>query len=420
MRLDARSFVPPAALAGLGLLLLLQGGPAAACAPDLPSAVDRALQRGTPVDPALVAADNGLGFALANRLGAAQPASNLVCSPLSVALALDMAYAGAAGATREAMAGALRLGPVAEAPEQANAALQAQFVPVDPEARLEVANSLWTRPGVALESFLALNRTYYGAFMGDLAGGADAVNAWAAGQTHGLVPALLGPGSDLAECDLFLANTVCFRGTWAAPFDPALSAPGRFTRRDGARVPCTFMNRTGLVGYRETDGFQAARLDYGSGRYGMLLLLPAPGVALEVLAAYLDPDSFKALAGALEPRAVQLVLPRFSCSYSGQLRGPLTDLGMGPAFDPAQADFSAMAAVPQAILAVAHTARIAVDERGTLAVAGTGLGMAPTSVLADPRPMVLDRPFLLAITDRVTGSVLFLGRVLDPSGPSGT
>ena len=418
-----RSHVGFSALPGalLGLLTLMEGctsqGPAPAPGPSsgLPPAVSRALLQRTPVDPALVAADDGLGFRLMNDLRLAKPGSNLVLSPLSLGLALDMAYAGAAGETRKAMTTALQLGPVAGAgPEEANAALQASLAPTDPGARLRVANSLWTRQGVPLPSFLALNETYYGAYVGDLAAAPAAVNAWAARQTQGQIPALLPPGCDCRKFDLLLVNTLCFNGTWRVPFQPALTGTGPFTRRDGSKVDCQLMHRTGLMAYSETSEYQAVRLGYGNGRFGMILVLPAPGVGLERVAA-VGPVRCGAPAQALGHAVVQIALPRFSCGSSEQLRGPLTALGMGLAFDPAKADFSAMATVPQAILAVVHQARITVDEQGTLATAGTAVQMAPTAVLADPRPMVLDRPFLVAIVDQTTSAVIFLGQVADPS-----
>ena len=382
----------------------------------LPPAVSQAIEHDTPVDPALVTADNGLGFALANQLRGARPGANQILSPLSIALALDMSYSGAAGATRQAMAGALALGPGALAePEQANAALQAKLIPADPDVQLKVANSIWTRQGVALPSFLELNRTFYGAYVGDLAGGAAAVNAWAAEATQGQITDLLPPGDVERGSDLLLVNTVCFHGNWTVPFVPGLTAPGRFTRWDGSQVDCQMMRRTGIMRYAETDQYQAAWLPYGRDRFGMVLLLPAPGVALDGLAANMDPARFQTLVKSLDGAAVALAMPKFSCATSAELKQPLTALGMGPAFDPVLADFSRMATLPQVMLAVVHKARIAVDERGTLAAAGTGVVAGATAAPGQPRTMALDRPFLLAITDLETGAVLFLGEMGDPT-----
>jgi serpin B len=225
----------------------------------------------------------------------------------------------------------------------------------------------------------------------------------------------LQAGSADPGCDLLLVNTICFHGNWTVPFPPGLTAPGRFTRRDGSQVDCQMMHRTGFMRYAETAQYQAAWLSYGRDRFGMVLLLPAPGVALEALAADLDAARFRTLVQSLEGAGVDLAMPRFGCSTSAELKEPLTALGMGPAFDPALADFSRMATLPQVLLAVVHKARIAVDEQGTLAAAGTGVVAGATSVPGLPRTMVLDRPFLLAITDQETGTVLFLGEMGDPA-----
>jgi len=107
--------------------------------------VAAAAPAGEAVDPRLVDADNGLGLALAGRLRQDQPDANLVVSPLSAALALDMACAGAAGATRAAMAGTLGLDRLAGSPEPVNAALLEALGEDDAKVRVTVANALWTR-----------------------------------------------------------------------------------------------------------------------------------------------------------------------------------------------------------------------------------------------------------------------------------
>jgi serpin B len=94
----------------------------------------------------------------------------------------------------------------------------------------------------------------------------------------------------------------------------------------------------------------------------------------------------------------------------------LAAMGMPQAFGDG-ADFSAMTAEEQLFIsAVAHQAFIAVDEQGTEAAAATAVVMEPTSAEAEPPPVVnVDRPFLYAIRDLPTSTVLFLGRVLDPT-----
>jgi serpin B len=371
---------------------------------------------GAAADPRLVDADNRLGLDLARRLRQDQPDANLVVSPLSAALALDMACAGAAGATRAAMAGTLGLDRLSGPPEPANAALLSALGSGDPTVRVAAANVLWARQGVPRPAFLDLNRTYYGASVGDLAEGPGAVNAWAAKATDGLIPGLLPPGSNCAAFDLLLASAVCVRGAWSAPFEPARTTAGPFTRLDASVVSCPTMRRTGLLPYVETPRAQVASLGLGrDGRWGLLLALPAPGVSLAQLAAALDPDLLRQLAAGLRPRPVDLALPRFACAWTGDLNGPLGDLGMAVAFDRSRADFSAMSAQPQVLLRVVHGARVQVDERGLQAAAGTAAGMAAAAVPSEPVQLAFDRPFLFALVDRETGVAALVGQVADPT-----
>jgi serpin B len=110
-----------------------------------------------------------------------------------------------------------------------------------------------------------------------------------------------------------------------------------------------------------------------------------------------------------------LGLPKFGFACAVPMRDSLAALGMGVAFDPSRADFSAMATRPEVMLRVVHRTRIQVDERGLLAAAGSGVEMAPTSVGEPPVPRTLDRPFAFALVDSRTGAVAFAGQVTDPT-----
>ncbi|MCJ7827082.1 MAG: serpin family protein, partial [Demequinaceae bacterium] len=62
-----------------------------------------------------------------------------------------------------------------------------------------------------------------------------------------------------------------------------------------------------------------------------------------------------------------------------------------------------------------HAAKIIVDEDGTEAAAATAIIMDLSSMPGESQEVKVDRPFLYLIRDDVTGAVLFIGRVLDPS-----
>ena len=394
--------LPGAALAALGLLAA--GGPGLA-APALPAA-----PAPPAADPALVKADNAFGRELFRRLRQGDPGRNLLVSPVSAAKALQMTCNGAHGATREGMARALGIQDLQpDTLNAANRALLAALVPDDEAVALTVANSIWQEGAAVLPAFADTARDAYGAELGDLAGGFQAVNDWMARQTHGLITAVLDPAQPVGPQQLLLANSVYFRATWSVTFDPGLTATVPFTRADGSQVPCHLMVQAGTLDYAETDRYQAALLPYGKARYAMLLVLPKAGAAF----ADLEPALQGAPAG-LGRRSVILRLPRFATTFSSALDPHLKAMGMALAFDPDRADFSSLSPVHRFIESVAHATRVRVDEFGTLAGAGTVVSVSGTS-LPDCE-LNLDHPFLYAILDRKTGEMICLGQLGDPSG----
>jgi serine protease inhibitor len=160
-----------------------------------PAAVTEAQKADTPVDPAIVAADNGFGLSLLNTLipGAA---GNVAISPISVAMTLQIVYNGAGGSTQQAMAQTLELGTLStQELNSGNAALQASLINPDPHVQLTIANSLWMHlsNNAVSPSFTQMDETYYGATVGDLSGAPDNVNAWVASETDGLITQILPP-----------------------------------------------------------------------------------------------------------------------------------------------------------------------------------------------------------------------------------
>jgi len=389
------------------------GGPSGA--DPAPTAVVQDEASAAPVDPRLIAADNAFGLDLFAALNPGA-AANVAISPTSVALVLQIIYNGAAGATQQAMAQALALGSLTTADlNAANAALQASLLGAEPDVELTLANSLWMHlaQNPVLPSFTAVNETYYGAMIGDLAGAPANVNAWVAGATQGLVTQILPP-RDYALVDAVIANAVYFKGAWTAAFDPTQTATAPFVRADGTQVSAQLMHQTGSFPYWKGANFQALRLPYGQqARLGMLIVLPDPGVTLADVVAGISAASLDAWSSQLAPAYGGIALPRFTSSYGAALPAALSALGMGIAFDAAAADFSGIA--PQTYLAdVEHKVVVEVDESGTVAAGATTGTVGVTVVEAPQFTMTVDRPFFYAIRDDATGALLFIGTLVDP------
>lgn len=374
-------------------------------------------------DPEIVTANNRFGLRLFRELAEKELAeekrsqANVFISPTSVALALEMTYNGAKGDTKTAMAKALELGDRSlEEVNRANIALLSALAKPGEKLELNIANSLWFRSGDAPNpDFVERVRTAYRAEVGDLDGAPDNVNAWVARQTKDKIKTILN-SSDLVQAVAVLANAVYFKGAWQQPFDPKQTRETVFTLRDGQKRTCRMMQQAGRFDYLRGQGFQAARLPYGDGRFRMALFLPDEGRSIEALLRELTVENWQAWAERFHQSQGVIGLPRFTSEYEVGLIDALSALGMGLAFDPARADFGGMFAGGGVYISkVKHKTFVEVNEEGTEAAAATAV-VATRAAAIQPFRLVLDRPFLCAIEDRQTGALLFLGAILEPTG----
>ncbi|MFO7674807.1 MAG: serpin family protein [bacterium] len=377
-----------------------------------------------PVEMAkVVEVGNRFGLRLFEELVAEAPGANLFISPPSIALALAMAWNGARGETRAAMAEALGLGGLDPAEvNRASAALLAAFATGDDKVTLDIANSLWSRRGIPLaEEFVKTNADYYGARAAELDFGSPeavrTINDWVSDRTRGRIPDIIGRLQP--EDVLVLLNAVYFKGAWTDAFDPEFTREREFAAAGGAKKPWPMMARSAEFRYREGDGFQAVRLGYGAGDIAMYVLLPEGPPA--GLAARLAPGEFARWAGELRMRRGEVVLPRFRLEYAKKLNDALKRVGMDIAFDPARADFHGMLGaeidMPFFISEVMHKSFVEVSEEGTEAAAATSVTLTLTAMPVEEERfrMVCDRPFLYAIRDDRSGALLFAGVLNDPS-----
>jgi serine protease inhibitor len=314
----------------------------------------------------------------------------VVLSPASVQRALTALRPGVSGAARAAL----------------------DRIP-DPDLReideagvvLELATAVWIDERRRLLADLGIDAESLD--FGDPAA-PDRVNAWVAERTHGMIQRIV---DRFSPDEVFaLADAAYFDGAWTEPFDPANTASRPFTRPDGSTVDAPTMHAHGSFDYYEDDDLQAVRLPYGNA--GALCFTAVIAREGRTPPALTDWDVLRT-----ESRPGSIAVPRFSAESSLELDDALKSLGLGPAFDPGP-DFDGLISGPgpKALGRVLHRARVDVDERGTRAAAVTVL--TAVAVSFDPTPpfeLRLDRPFLWAVEDRRTGTLLFLGTVTDPT-----
>ncbi len=400
--------------AGLLLLLTLTVG----CAEPFGTTPDPVAPVHVELDGAVTSAYTEFGLDLFARLRADAPQENLFVSPTSAALALTMTYNGASGETRDAMARALRIEGLEPAHVSQNASewMAALTDTGDPRTELSIANSIWSRQGFPFHaSFLEENRTAFDAEIRELPFDAAAVaqiNDWVRRETKGKIDGIVDELS--GDLVMVLINALYFKGEWQYRFDPENTRPRPFTRFDGTTVETPMMSQRVTLPYRHFEGVQMVALPYGDGRFSMVLALPGPDQSLDDFYASLDVERWGSWLSELRETDLDLVLPRFSIESDLSLNDPLSDLGMGIAFDRGAADFSRMSPEQLFISFVRQKTFVEVDEVGTEAAAATSVGMTVTSFPG--RPLVhFDRPFFFAIHDGATETILFMGQLADPT-----
>lgn len=356
---------------------------------------------------------------------------NVVFSPYSAAVALAMSRAGAVGQTASEMDQVLHAGPGALDPgfnalDQALAERPGEFqlpgadTPV--ELVLTMANQLWGQEGSRFhDHFLTNLAGNYGTgvrvvdFVDASEDARSSINHWVSDQTRERIPELIPAGVLNELTRLVLTNAIYLKAPWHAPFRPAATAAGTFTRLDGSTVQAQMMRLSERLGYTAGDGFAAVDLPYAGRQLSMLVIVPDEG-AFSGFETGLDADRLQAIVNGLASTQVNLGFPRFEFRTQAALAGALRELGMPTAFTDA-ADFSAMGPDGDdwVIQDVLHEAFISVDEEGTEAAAATAVVMGVTSAPLEPVVLNVDRPFLFVIRDVPTGAILFMGRVVDPT-----
>lgn len=370
--------------------------------------------------PAAAAVDQ-LGAGLHQVLAAADPAGNLVISPLSISAAMAMASAGAAGDTLAEMQAVLGL-TMAD-PHAAMGGLLAAIEAAG-GGSLALANSLWSQQGLTVdEAFQAVLRDAYGAelqladFAADPEAARAAVNGWVADATARRITELLGPGAVQPDTRLVLVNAVYLDAQWVSPFEADATYVQDFTTAAGTVVPVEFMHQTLYADHVAGDGFQALTLPYTAG-YEMVVVLPDAGGLAAFEQRYADAGGDLAtVLGPTASREVVLALPKWDIATNTSMVTALQALGLELPFS-AAADFSAITTdEPLKIDDVVHQANITVDELGTEAAAATAVIMAAGAAPPEEEPLefTVDRPFFFAVRDTATGTVIFAGHVNDPS-----
>lgn len=386
--------------------------------------------------PAVVGGNTAFGLALLRQLAkdadkTGPPTSaerNVFFSPLNISMALAMAYAGARGETAKEMSDACRFpapaGPLHDSLGFLLTDLQTKGTKAPWE--LAQANRVWAQRGFALEAGFQqiLKRSYRAPVaLADFARDPDkprlAINAWVERKTKQRIKKLIPVGGVTKQTRYVIVSAIYFKGLWQTPFEKTMTRDAPFFLPGGKKVLTKTMNRTGRLRYAELPKLRLLELPYRGKRLSMLLVLPKQVDGLAEIVAALNVKTLKEWTARLVSRKVQVRLPRLKMTQQYQLATPLQALGMKKAFTP-RAEFGGMSKrKPLFIGMIVHKAFVEVDEKGTEAAAATAIMASGGGMPQAPPLVAADRPFLFLLRDSKTGSVLFVGRIVNPN-PTGT
>jgi len=372
----------------------------------------------------LIQDNNAFGFEFFKKVNAFSGSDgNLMVSPLSVSMALGMTRNGARGNTLAEMTQTLGFGTLSD--QEINESYKyiiGTFSTLDPKVNLSIANSIWYRDNFTVApGFITVNQEYFNASVTPLdfsnPASVGTINSWVNEKTNQLIPSIID--AIPANAVMYLINAVYFKGQWKYQFEASNTQPQPFYLSGGSEIQAPAMLQRATYPYLAASGFKAIELPYNQGNFTMTVLLPDTDKTVNDVIGQLSVENWASWSSQFSNTDVKLQLPKFRYEYDEKNMKPiLSSLGMELAFDSDNADFTGInSAGGLYISEVKHKTFIETNEQGTEAAAVTSVEVGVTSAgPGDPQPlfMKIDRPFVYFIQEKSSGTILFIGTVMNP------
>jgi serpin B len=363
-----------------------------------------------------VSQDNAFAFDLLKNTITSSGETNVFISPLSVSIALGMAWNGANGSTKTEMETTLKMSGMSVDDINGYYQIMQSTLPgIDPTTKLSIANSLWYKTGFPVKpDFLKVNTDYFGAYVKELdfskTWAIDTINNWCAKKTNNLITK---PLDKITSDDvMFLVNAIYFKGIWRKHFETSNTKEADFTNEPGAVTKVNMMYQKDTFAYTSDNYAQYMDMPYGNKAFSMTVILPLDGKTTADVLNQLTADNWNNLIQNMPTKEVEVYMPRFKTQNNFLLNAPLQNMGMNLAFTDF-ADFTNIANMNLKISKVIHDTYVEVTEEGTEAAAVTIIGIMTTSMpVPQPTPVFrVNKPFLYVIREKSTGVILFIGKM---------
>jgi serpin B len=377
---------------------------------------------------AVVSGNIDFALSLFDRLkddeNAIAPKGNLFFSPYSISNALAIVYGGTRGQTKEQIAAALHFTLPDQNFYSAFDMLQKQPFQNDMSRgyQLLLANALWYQKGEPfLKDFLDLTQNYYGGglnqldFVNETEKSRQKINSWIEEKTKDKIKDLILPNGINKETTMVLTNAIYFKGEWKTKFSWWKTKDADFTVSANKKVKVPLMHIKEKFNCCSDANSQVLELPYKNDEISMLVILPKDTEGIKKVENAISAEYLKYLLSKMKLREVDAYFPKFKMTWGTFcLNKILSELGMPDAFNPGQADFSGINGKKDLWISVIfHKAFIEVNEKGTEATAAMSVGLSRAKTF--PFVFRADHPFIFLIKDNRSGSILFMGRVMNPT-----
>ncbi|XP_071692503.1 serpin-ZX-like [Rutidosis leptorrhynchoides] len=353
--------------------------------------------------------------------------SNVVFSPLSIDTVLRSVAAGSTGETLKQLLSYLKAKGIDDvnARSQHVSSVLGDGSPFGGPL-LRYANGIWVEQTLYRRSYYENRRKSrhkvackFGDFRNKPNEVADEVNMWAEKKTSGLIKDLLPVDAASNETAILFANALYFKGVWKEKFDRSMTRLHDFRRLDGSTVQVPYMTTNQKQILRQYDGFKVLGLPYEQGedkrRFTMYFYLPDERDGLQSLVEKIDSESdfFESYIPSEKVDVEKVMIPKFKISYGFEASDMLKELGLVLPFIPGGITniTKCLRGDELYISSIHHKSFVEVNEEGTEAAASTAVSIAKCINME----FVASHPFLFVIREDTSGSILFVGQVVDPS-----
>ncbi|XP_057199923.1 protein Z-dependent protease inhibitor [Triplophysa rosa] len=341
--------------------------------------------------------------------------NNIIFSPLSVSVSLATLLLAAGGSTRAQIAGGLNLASLDDDDDEVIPQLFQDLL--RNISLIQQNTALFVDHRFDLEQVFSHQvKRFFGADVigvefGKTDVARDIINDYISKKTGGKVREMVKSVEPLTQ--MMLINTVFFKGDWQRLFDPNSTEPGRFyvDKYNIVQVPLMFAEDKFFTTEDGDVGARVLRLPYRGGA-SLLIVLPDASVDYTAIEDEITAERIFRWIKKMKPVKMEVHVPKFQLEQRYGMHELLPHLGISSVFHHSANLTGLSKDVGVKVSQVMHTAVMDVDETGTTAASATSAGITTYSL---PTTFRVDRPFFFFLYHEATHSLLFMGRVIDPT-----